>query len=210
MTDKKAKEVKLTPKQEKYCHNFILSGRKSASYRKAYECGNMKPETVNRKAFELHQNGNVRARIDFLQKEAARRNRMSRKKLIDMLSVMASFDPADSYNDDGTLAAVEDMPIANRLMLASLEVDEFVTKDLKINNNKKVKYLDRHVSIDKLLRIYGAYAKDNEQKKPTVNNSLINAKDLSTEALLEISKAYQKKKNDEDGGNTETEPAKQE
>lgn len=183
--------IKVTPKQEKYCQNYVISGRKSASYRLAYCCDNMKPESVNRKAFELHQNVNVTARIEQLREKMAERNRLTTDKLVDMLSEMASFDPADAYNEDGTLKAVEEMPRANRLMLAGLESDEWVSKDLKITTNKKIKHLNRNQSIDQLLRVFGAYEKDNAQRRAKVKQTIDISK-LPTDVLLALKNAMPK------------------
>lgn len=53
----------LTPKQEAFCRAYIECGSQSEAYRRAYSAGNMKPETVNRKATELFANGKITARL---------------------------------------------------------------------------------------------------------------------------------------------------
>jgi phage terminase small subunit len=59
----------LTPKQENFCREFIKCGNASEAYRKAYNCDNMKPETINVKACELLKNGNITVRVQELDKE---------------------------------------------------------------------------------------------------------------------------------------------
>ena len=59
----------LTPKQENFCREFIKCGNASEAYRKAYNCQNMKPETINVKACELLKNGNITVRVQELDKE---------------------------------------------------------------------------------------------------------------------------------------------
>lgn len=63
---------RLTPKQEKFCLEYVKGGRKSLSdaYRAAYNCEQMKPATVNTKACELMKNGKITARINELTEEA--------------------------------------------------------------------------------------------------------------------------------------------
>lgn len=61
----------LTIKQEAFCQAYIRTGDKSAAYREAYSYEKMKAETINRKAFDLFNNGNVRARISDLQDKVA-------------------------------------------------------------------------------------------------------------------------------------------
>lgn len=59
----------LTPKQEKFCREFIKCGNASEAYRKAYNAENMKPESINRKASELLDNVKITARVQELDKE---------------------------------------------------------------------------------------------------------------------------------------------
>ena len=57
---------KLTPKQEKFCQLYIELGDASEAYRQSYHCSKMKPETINRKATELKNNGTITARISVI------------------------------------------------------------------------------------------------------------------------------------------------
>lgn len=59
----------LTPKQENFCREYIKCGNASEAYRKAYNCQNMKPESINRKASELLDNVKITARVQELDKE---------------------------------------------------------------------------------------------------------------------------------------------
>lgn len=60
-------ELKLTPKQEKFCHAYFETGNASESYRSCYNASRMKPETVNRVAFDLLRNPKITAMISDLQ-----------------------------------------------------------------------------------------------------------------------------------------------
>jgi len=57
----------LTPKQEAFCLAYIETGNASEAYRRSYSAEGMKPETINRKAFDLLQDGKIGARIDELR-----------------------------------------------------------------------------------------------------------------------------------------------
>ena len=57
----------LTPKQEAFALAYIETGNASEAYRRAYNTGNMKPETVNRSAKELLDNRKIAARISEFQ-----------------------------------------------------------------------------------------------------------------------------------------------
>jgi phage terminase small subunit len=51
--------MKLTIKQEKFCNLYLETGNATDAYRQAYNCGNMKYDTIKRKAVELLKNGTI-------------------------------------------------------------------------------------------------------------------------------------------------------
>lgn len=61
----------LTAKQELFCTEFASGTPRIAAYKAAYNCDNMKPETIHRSAFDLFNNPNVAARIAALRLPAA-------------------------------------------------------------------------------------------------------------------------------------------
>lgn len=69
--------MELTPKQAKFIDCVVSGMTYSDAYRAAYNCDRMKPETVNRKAFELIENGKIAARIENARAEAAKKAQWS-------------------------------------------------------------------------------------------------------------------------------------
>ncbi|QHB17836.1 terminase small subunit [Mannheimia pernigra] len=69
--------TELTPKQESFCLTYIETGNASEAYRQTYEAEGMKPETINRKAKELLDNGKITARIEELKAEHAERHKLT-------------------------------------------------------------------------------------------------------------------------------------
>ena len=59
----------LTPKQEKFCIEYIKLNNATKAYKRAYNTTNMKASTINRKAVEVLANGNVRARVNELREK---------------------------------------------------------------------------------------------------------------------------------------------
>lgn len=57
----------LTPKQENFCLAYLETGNASEAYRRSYDAENMTPESVNRKAKELIDNGKITARLEELR-----------------------------------------------------------------------------------------------------------------------------------------------
>ena len=75
-------EIKLTPKQEKFCQVYIETGNASEAYRQAYNAEKMRPDTVNNKAYGLLQKGGIRARLDELRAEHKKRHEITVDTLV--------------------------------------------------------------------------------------------------------------------------------
>lgn len=67
----------LTPKQEAFALAYVETGNASEAYRRAYNAGKMKPETVNRTAKGLLDNRKIAARVAELQAEHVERHRLT-------------------------------------------------------------------------------------------------------------------------------------
>lgn len=65
--------AKLTPKQEKFCIEYLQGGNAAEAYRRAYDAANMKPETVFNSAYKLMDHAGVKARIQELRDGAAQK-----------------------------------------------------------------------------------------------------------------------------------------
>ena len=91
----------LTPKQENFCLAYLETGNASEAYRRAYNCEDAKPETVNRTAKEVLDNPKITARLEELRapvREKALLTLESHLKRLDDLSrkaeEAAQFAPA--------------------------------------------------------------------------------------------------------------------
>lgn len=71
----------LTPKQERFCLEYIKTGNASEAYRRAYDASRMKPETVRRRAKEMLKKGPITARIEELRKAAEDKAIASAKRI---------------------------------------------------------------------------------------------------------------------------------
>lgn len=81
----------MTPKQEKFCQQYVELGNASEAYRQAYNAAAMKDATVNRKAKELQDNGKITARIDELKAHHAERHDMTVDDIAEMLKEDRNF-----------------------------------------------------------------------------------------------------------------------
>lgn len=86
---------KLTQKQENFCLAYLETGNASEAYRRAYNCENSKPETINKRASELLDNGDIAGRIAELNKSAVTAAVMTRTEAMEKLSALARTDLKD-------------------------------------------------------------------------------------------------------------------
>lgn len=77
--------MKLTAKQSAFCLAYMETGNASESYRRAYSAGNMKPETVTKRASELLANGEVAGRLIELREQVAGESLMTVTKHLEDL-----------------------------------------------------------------------------------------------------------------------------
>lgn len=90
--------AKLSVKQENFCNYYLECGNASEAYRRAYSCSNMKDESINRKAVELLNNGNIVTRVRELQEEQKNKSDITKEKILDELSSIAFSSIADMHN----------------------------------------------------------------------------------------------------------------
>lgn len=74
--------MKLTAKQEAFCLAYIETGNASEAYRMSYDASRMKPETINRKAAELMDNGKITARVAELREPIMQRHNVTVDSLL--------------------------------------------------------------------------------------------------------------------------------
>ena len=74
-----------TPKQRKFAHAYVEGMRAPEAYRLAYNAKNMKPKTVQKRAYELLRDGVVAGYIRQLQKEHRQRHDIDVDALTDEL-----------------------------------------------------------------------------------------------------------------------------
>ena len=72
----------LTPKQENFCLAYLETGNASEAYRRAYDAENMTPATVNKRASELLDNGDIAGRLEQLREPVMQRHNVTVDSLI--------------------------------------------------------------------------------------------------------------------------------
>lgn len=94
-------EIKLTPKQEAFCHSYLETGNASEGYRSAYSTSNMKPETINRRAKDLLDHSKIQARMAQLQDELKEVSDISKERILYEIKSILDSSIADYLTFDG-------------------------------------------------------------------------------------------------------------
>lgn len=159
----------LTPKQEKFCVEYIKTGSKSEAYRIAYNTSKMTDKSVNEVACQMFSDINITSRVKELQNETLERNKIDIDELVKVLANIVRFDIAELYDENDNLKSIHDIPKEHREAIEELSVfEEYqgVGKDRElIGFTKKIKASGKQGAVDKLLKHLGGYEKDNSQKK---------------------------------------------
>ena len=161
--------MELTEKQERFCQAYIEFGNKSEAYRIAYDADAMNSNSVAVAAQEVFRNPNVSLRIEQLQSEARERNKVKIDDVLGYLADMIKFDIAEIYDENGRLKSIHEIPKPHREMIASVKVyEEFMNVAGQrecIGEVKEIKLLNKLDVIEKFMKHFGGYEKDNQQRK---------------------------------------------
>lgn len=136
--------LKLTIKQEEFCHKYVECGNASEAYRHAYNCGNMKPETVNRNAVELLNNNKIATRLKELQIELKEKSDIDKGRILNELGAILDAKITD-YVDLTTEAVA--LPQSKRekkegVPIQYMDVQRLVFKDFDQLTERQVKAIE--------------------------------------------------------------------
>lgn len=182
---------KITVKQEKFCNEYIRTGNASEAYRLAYNCENMKIETIKNNAYKLLNQNDISTTVKELQKEIAERNKISIDECVSLLAKMARFDIADVYDENGDLKPIKEIDKDSRISIEEVNTESYFDKSNKSNVFvKKLKVGNKKTAIDMLMKHLGGYEKDNNQKSTKLLGEI--PKDERAEMLEELILKYKK------------------
>lgn len=154
--------MNLTEKQERFCQEYIKTGNKSDAYRIAYDTEKMKPNTINRKSYELFKTEKISARIGLLQGDLREDCKVELNMLVKELLTSLQFDPMDLYNSIGEMKPLEEIPAHIRRNISEMGVRSVGSGEM----SREVTYaktIDKHKTIDTLSKMFGFYAPEKKE-----------------------------------------------
>lgn len=117
----------------------------------------------------------------FIEKEAE----LTREKLLDLYTNIATFDIRKLYRPDGTLIPIHELDDKTAAAICSIEHYEEIVRGKVKGHTKKVKILNALQAMDAIGKIIGAFEADNGQRAPVVNTN-IDLSHLTVDELKEL------------------------
>jgi phage terminase small subunit len=155
---------KLTPKQEKFVQGLFAGLSQREAYKQAYNCKNMKDETIDVKASVLANEDKIRVRLGELQNELKNRNMVTAERVMAEYAKLAFFDPRKLFNENGTPKEISELDDDTAAALAGLDVQDVYEgygEDRRfIGYVKKYKLSDKRAALDSIAKCLGMF-KDN-------------------------------------------------
>lgn len=155
---------RLTAKQEHFSRLIALEGvNQSEAYRRSYEAGNMKPETIWQRAYELANKGDVAARVTELREPLEAKAAVDANEILEELKTVALSDLSDlvSWSEDG-VTIKDSKELSPELTKLVSEVVETRHKDGTIS--VKIKLHDKLAAINQLNKTLGLYRDDSKDR----------------------------------------------
>ena len=142
--------VKLTPKQEAFCREYVIDlNATQAAIRAGYSA-----KTADVQGARLLANAKVQNRITELLEERNARTQVNADYVLNRLVEIDQMDALDIHNDDGSLRNMKDWPLIWRQYVCGLDLAELKNGDDEVMSVvlKKIKWPDKVKNLELLGR----------------------------------------------------------
>lgn len=136
-------DIKLTLKQNNFCNYYLETGNATDSYRRAYSCENMKPETVNRNAKELLDSNKIAARINQLQQSIQKRADITKDEAVKELASMVRSKVVDAVSIKEGKIIIQDIDELSDDMKSAISSIKQTKAGIEVRFYDKVQAIDR-------------------------------------------------------------------
>lgn len=165
--NQKAKELGLTGKEQRFAEEYLKDfNATGAADRAGYQASTR--GSLASTAQGVLKKPEVQEYLDFCMMEVQERNDIEIDEVIKILADIARFDIAELFDEDGNFRPIHEIPKAARMSIEGVESYEDKVKIggelIPIGTVKKLKTGGRQAAIEKLMRYWGSFQKDNEQK----------------------------------------------
>ena len=162
----------LTAKQESACLKYIECGNKSEAYRHAYNTENMKPETINKRAYELFDTGAITGRVEELRSAIQKRTEVTVDAVVKELALLGFANMMDyvRISDDGEpFIDLSDLTREQAAAISETMVEDYVEgrgEDARQVRKVRLKFHDKKGALTKLGEYLGMFTQKVEHSGP--------------------------------------------
>ena len=115
---------KLTEKEELYCRKYVELLNQRQAYMASRDTERMKPNTVDRRASELHQKPHIQVRINELMSEREQRLQIDADYVLRRLVEIDQMDLLDILDEKMAFRPISEWPKVWRQYLSGVDVSE--------------------------------------------------------------------------------------
>lgn len=163
----------LTPRQERFAQEYVLTGNAAEAYRRAYPRSQKWAEsTLYPRASTLLTHSKVSARIHGLQQKLNEKFEITAERLLQEQARIALFDFRKLYDGDGKLIDPREMPDDVASAVSSVKVKRVFREDGNYEDIIELKLWNKNTALESLFKNKGLYEKDNRQKAVTLTEIL--------------------------------------
>jgi len=178
-------ELRLTPKQEKFCNKYLECGNASEAYRFAYDCSKMKDSTINRKAVELLANGKITASVSGMQAEQKAKSDITKEYILKKLQAIADSKITDYVYFDGSEIKFYDFSLLSEKQIEAIESIKHGRYGIEIRLHGK------SWTIERICKMLGFDAPLKNEHTGKDGSDLFPAMDLSKLSIKELKLYHQ-------------------
>ena len=115
----------------------------------------------------LLKDAQVRLILDERQSALANKYELTAEAIIKSIAQELHFDPANLFNDDGSVKSITDMDADTRMALVSIETLQLGDADSPAII-RKIKWATKHQAREQAMRHLGMFEQDNKQKSDPI------------------------------------------
>ena len=116
----------------------------------------------------LLKDAQVKAILDERQTALANKYELTAEAIIKSIAQEIHFDPANVFNEDGSVKSILEMDVDTRMALVSLETIQMGSPDAPVWI-KKIKWAGKDKAREQAMKHLGMFERDNKQKSDPVN-----------------------------------------
>ncbi len=174
-----AKELNIN--QEEFCRKYVeYGGNGTQAYKEVYKCDD---DTAKVNASRLLTNANVKKYIDELLEDVRNRNKITVDKIVNEYAKLAFFNPADVFNDNGTVKDIQQLDEKVSSAIKSIKIKEDYRyedgEQVFDGHTKEISFTDKKAALDSLGKYLGMFTEKskleisgNSEKPVTINIEL--------------------------------------